>query len=91
MTSTADLPKCDETLLDKEVTFASMALDARLLQAVARVGYEHPSLVQCEWRAAMCVLVRVRGVACLLLVTKQTRRLRGTRRVELAHAQTKRS
>jgi len=37
-----------ESQLDQETTFASLSLDARLLQGIAKLGFTHPTAVQAK-------------------------------------------
>jgi hypothetical protein len=59
MTEASTTTQLERELLDKETSFGNMSLDARLLQAVKRLGYEHPSLVQCESESGCIVTTSV--------------------------------
>ncbi|EGG22691.1 putative RNA helicase [Cavenderia fasciculata] len=37
-----------ESLIDGETTFESMCLDMRIIKAVKKIGYEHPTLIQAK-------------------------------------------
>ena len=42
----APLPQAESSIVDSAITFTSLDLDARLQQAVAKLGFHHPTLVQ---------------------------------------------
>ena len=47
-TTEAAPPQAESSIVDSTTTFASLDLDARLQQAIAKLGFNHPTLVQAK-------------------------------------------